>query len=378
MSNSADLRIEAVGDAARLNDFIAVPWHVYAHDPAWVPPLKLERREALHAKHPYFKHAEWQAWVMYDGATPIARISAQIDALHLERYGDATGHFGMIEAPDEPAIFELLFRTCEAWLRERGMKRVTGPHNLSVNQEVGVLVEGFDTPPFIMMGHSRPYYGDAVAANGYIGAKDLLAYEVAPNFDAPRVMRALCKRLASRVELRDINKKNLDQDLEVMRDIFNDAWSENWGFVPFTEEEFNAVGRELMTWVDDDFMKIAIVDGEPGAFIAALPNINEAIADLNGGLLPFKWAKFLWRLKVRYPRTARVPLMGVRKRYQHTHMGPGLAFLIIDSVRWALHRRGVEIVEMSWILEDNAGMRNIIESMGGVLTKRYRMYEKTL
>jgi hypothetical protein len=160
--------------------------------------------------------------------------------------------------------------------------------------------------------------------------------------------------------------------------VFNDAWSENWGFVPFTREEFVAVGREMLMLIPTDFIQIAEVDGEPAAFIVLLPNINEAIADLNGRLLPFGWAKLLWRLKVRYPQSGRVPLMGVRRAFHHTRLGPGLAFAVIDAVRQPALREGFREVELSWILDDNEGMRNIIENIGGAVSKRYRMYEKPL
>jgi hypothetical protein len=163
-----------------------------------------------------------------------------------------------------------------------------------------------------------------------------------------------------------------------MRDVFNDAWANNWGFVPFTQREFRAIGRELLLIVDDDFITIAEVDDEPAAFIVMLPNLNEAIRDLNGRLFPFGWLKLLWRLKVRYPCTGRVPLMGVRQKYQHIRLGPGLAFAVIDAARRASLRRGMTRVELSWILESNKGMCNIIEAIGGSVNKRYRVYEKLL
>jgi hypothetical protein len=258
------------------------------------------------------------------------------------------------------------------------MERVTGPFNLSVNEECGLLVDGFETPPCIMMGHARPYYGQHLEQLGFGKARDLLAYHVAPDFEAPKVMRSLARKASTRVRVRQLQRKRFAAELAVLRDIFNDAWSQNWGFVPFTEAEFEEVGKAMSFLLDDDFVQIAEVDGEPAAMIIALPNINEAIRDLHGRLLPFGWLKLLWRLKVRYPRSARVPLMGVRKQFQHSRLGPTLAFMVIDAVRQALIRRGIRDVELSWILEDNAGMRNIIESIGGIAYKRYRLYEKSL
>jgi hypothetical protein len=372
------LSVVAVSGRRALDEFLRVPFELYAHDPHWVPPLFFERRDALSPKHPFFAHAEWQPFVAYQHGRPVGRISAQIDRLHEERYGERAGYFGMLEAPDVPEVFAALLGAAEDWLRGRGATRVVGPFNLGINQELGVLVEGFDSPPYFMMPHSRPYYGDAIEAHGYARAQDLLAYLISTGFTAPPVMTSLTTRVAARVRLREVRRKALDADLEILRDIFNDAWSQNWGFVPFTREEFRAIGREMLLIIPDDFIQIAEVDGVPAAFIVLLPNLNEAIADLGGRLLPFGWARLLWRLKVRYPRTGRVPLMGVRRAHHHTRLGPGLAFLVIDAARQAARRKGLQEVELSWILDDNLGMRNIIDAIGGQVSKRYRMYEKPL
>lgn len=361
-----------------MRDFLAVPWSVYRSDPAWIPPLLLERRQALAPEHPFFEHAEWRAWVAYRGGTPVGRISAQVDRHHLERHGDDSGYFGMLEAIEDDSVFERLFETAESWLAERGMKRVVGPFSLGINQEVGVLVEGFHTPAYFMMGHAAPYYGACVEARGYRQATDLLAYEIIPAFPIPTVMARLMERTRSQVVVRTLDRKRLTEELELLRDIFNDAWSQNWSFVPFTHAEFQAVGKELTMLLPHDFIQIAEVDGEPAAFMVMLPNLNEAIRDLNGRLLPFGWAKLLWRLFVHFPNTARIPLMGVRKRYQNTRLGPALAFRVIHAMREPAFRKHVSLVELSWILEDNEGMRNIIESIGGRVSKRYRMYEKRL
>jgi hypothetical protein len=207
----------------------------------------------------------------------------------------------------------------------------------------------------------------------------LLAYELnSATLTIPRVMQALIDRTGDRIKVRNLDRKNRDAELEVMRDIFNDAWQNNWNFVPFTREEFTAVGKELMMVVPEDFIQIAQIDGIDSAFIVLLPNINEAIADLGGRLFPFGWAKLLWRLKVRFPKSARVPLMGVRQKYQNTRFGPALAYMTIKGVMDAGTARGLERAEMSWILDHNHAVRNIIESVGGEITKRYRMYEKDL
>jgi GNAT superfamily N-acetyltransferase len=373
-----EFHIEPVSGRKQLNAFIAVPWSIYRDDPNWVPPLRFEQKQRLTAKNPFFEHAHWQAWLARRDGRVIGRVSAQIDRLFEERHGRKVGFFGMLEATDEVELFSALLRTAENWLRDQGMEQVRGPFNLSINEECGLLVEGFDSPPSIMMGHARPYHARHVEAAGYVGTKDLLAYYVAPDFDAPTVMTRLAEAAARQVKVRPLQRKQLKKELEVLRDIFNDAWYNNWGFVPFTEAEFADIGELLTLLVDDDFVQIAEIDERPVAMIVTLPNINEVIRDLNGRLLPFGWIKLLWRLKVRYPTTCRVALMGVRPEYQHTRLGPALAFMVIDAARQAVIRRGIRGAELSWILEDNHGMRNILETIGGRICKRYRIYEKPL
>lgn len=370
--------LEVMTGRQQLRQFIALPHRLYSGDPAWIAPLNFQERQRLSAGNHFFDHARWRAWVAYRGEVPVGRITAQIDELHLAQHADGAGYFGMLEGEDDPAVFAALFEAAENWLRGEGVQRVRGPFNLHINEEVGLLVDGFDTPPFVLMGHARPYYGAAVEARGYRGVRDLLAYHIRPDFEAPRVMTRLAQRVSDRVRVRSLRRKCVAQDAAIMRDIFNDAWQNNWGFVPLDETEWTETVQTLAKLMPDDYIQIAEYDGEPVAFIVALPNLNEASRDLKGKLLPFGWAKLLWRLKVRHPRTARIPLMGVRQSYQHSRLGPTLAFMVIDAVRQAMHARGVKDVEMGWILEDNDGMRNIIETIGGKAYKRYRVYEKEL
>jgi hypothetical protein len=230
-----------------------------------------------------------------------------------------------------------------------------------------------------MTSHSPRYYGAAIEKCGYNTAQELLAYELdIHTYTAPGIMQELIDRSADRIKVRPLGKKTMDADIDVMRDIFNDAWQDNWNFVPFTPEEFKAVGKELLMVVPHEFLQIAEVDGKPAGFMAMLPDINSAVADLNGRLLPFGWAKLLWRLKVRFPKRCRIPLMGVRKEYQNTIFGPAMAYMLVDAVLMPGLKRGGDTVEMSWILEQNKPTRNIIEKFGGKITKRYHMYEKAL
>lgn len=377
MSNNIEIR--EVAGKKDLKTFIRIPWGIYQNDPNWVPPLLLDRKEAFSGKHPYFRHAIWCAWVAWRDGKPVGRISAQIDDLHQQRYQDKTGFFGLIEAPDDHAVFAALFETAEKWLREKGMRQVVGPFNLGINQELGILVEGFDTRPRVMSSHSPRYYGPAIEACGYQAAQDMLAYEAdIQSYTVPEALHVLVSRSAEKVKVRPLERKTLAADLEVMRDIFNDAWQNNWNFVPFTQEEFSAIGKELLMVIPTNFIQIAEIDGEPAAFIVLLPDINEVIADLNGRLFPFGWARLLWRLKVGFPKASRIPLMGVRQKYQNTIYGPAMAYDLIAAGFKVGRAKGLERVEMSWILESNKGVRNIIERFGSKITKRYRMYQKTL
>jgi hypothetical protein len=373
------VEIRQVTDSRDLKAFIEVPWAIYRDDPNWVPPLKFERKGAFSEKNPFFEHARWQAWLAYRDGVPVGRISAQIDSLYLELHDAHTGFFGMIEAPEDPEVFAALFDAAGRWLKEQGMQTALGPFNLGINQEIGCLVEGFNSPPYVMMGHARPYYDTLIEGQGYEKAQDVLSYELTKEmFALPDVVQRMVKRQAARMKLRQVDRKNKAAELETLRSIFNDAWSANWGFVPFTEKEFNAVGKELFMIMPPDFSWIVEVDGEPAAFMVLIPNLNEVIADLDGRLLPFGWAKLLWRLKVRSPKTARVALMGVRQKYQNTRLGPALAFRSIQALYEPTMKRNMEKMEMSWILEQNKGIRNIIEKVGGVVSKRYRLYRKSL
>ncbi len=376
--NSSPLHIVKVEKRETLNEFIRLLWPLYKNDPAWVPPLILDRRMHLAPSNPYFEHATYSSWIAYRDGRAVGRISAQVDQLHLEHHQDATGFFGMLEAEDNSETFQALLATAENWLREKGMRRVAGPFNLSINQELGLLVEGFETPPAVMMGHALPYYAQRIEENGYRKEKDLLAYIIDANFKHPRAMQAILARTKNRIKTRSLRKSDFKGELEIIRDLFNDAWSQNWRFSPFTDQEFQHLGKDLKMLVAEDLISIASVDGEPAAFMVVLPNINEIIRDLNGRLLPFGWLKLLWRLKVKYPQTARIPLMGVRCRFHDSMLGAALAFSVIVALQPPAIKHGIKELELSWILEDNKGMRNIIETISGRVYKTYRIYNKEL
>lgn len=373
---SGGVNIRAVDGRRDLAAFLRVPFRVHAGDAQWVPPLDFERRQALdRARNPYFQHAEAAFWIAERDGVALGRISAQVD-----RLGPTDqGCFGMLCAPDDPAMLAALTGAAEDWLRARGRTRVLGPFNLSINQESGLLVDGFDTPPMLMMPHDRPYLGPRLEALGYAKAKDLYAYlcETGGKL-APRIQTMLARRMPGRLHLRPLDMRAYQSDIRTLTDIFNDAWHDNWGFVPFTGDEVAALARELRPLVDPRLVWFVELDGEAVAFGVCLPNLNEAIRDLGGRLLPFGWAKLLWRLKVRRPRTVRMPLMGVRRKLAGTLAGSVAPFLVIDAIGREGRKLGFEAAELSWILEDNLAIIHLIESVGGRRYKTYRIYGKTL
>ncbi len=377
-ADSATITVQPVTSYREMGKFIDVPWHVNTNNPMWVPPLHIERRLHYSRFNPFFKHGKWQAWVAYKNNKPVGRISAQIDSLHQQHHGENTGHFGSMECINDSDVFSELMRQAEQWLAAHHIHYVSGPFTHSINQECGILVDGFDTPPVVMMPHSPEWYGDLLDQQGYQPIKDLLAYWVKVDFETPRVMKMLIRKYSKQIQLRPLNRKNFQQEIALLRDIFNDAWSNNWGFIPFTEAEFDELGSSLRLFVQDDFIQIAEVNGVPAAFMVTLPNLNEIFSKLNGKLFPFGWMKLIKQLKNKKIKTGRVPLMGVRKQYQNTPLGMALACMVIDAPRKMVLDSGITEVELSWILEDNKVMRNILDSIGSSQYKRYRIFGKTL
>ena len=378
---SSQIRIEPVEGRRKLDAFIRLPNDLYRDCPSYVAPLLMERRESLRFdKNAYFQHAEGRYWLAYRNGRPVGRVSAQIDRLYLEKYQNATGHFGMLDAEDDPAVFRALLDVAEDWLRARGMTRVLGPFNLSINEECGLLVEGFDAPPMLMMGFDLPYAARRLEQLGYRKAKDLLAYDYDVRSTPPIRSDAMLERTseAPRVRVRPVDMSRYHAELAVIMDIFNDAWSENWGSVPFTQAEITHIANGMRPLIRPELIWIAEVDDAPACMIVCLPNLYEAIADLNGRLLPFGWAKLLWRLKMARPRTGRVLLMGIRTAYRRTLLGSALILMVLESLRQGVMKEGLERIELSWVLEDNLPMRRVIESIGGQICKTYRIFEKSL
>jgi hypothetical protein len=373
------VEIIPVGTQAELKRFIHVPMRLSKNDRNWVAPLIIERLDALSRKvNPFFQHADVQFWLARKGGRDVGRISAQIDHLAKTDPAAPVGNFGMIAAEDDPEVFEVLFKTAEDWLRARGCVVAMGPFNLSINEEVGLLVDGFDTPPMFMMGHDQPYTATRVEALGYTKAKDVYAYKSEEFAFSRRVEERINRPLPDGVSMRPVKMKDFDREVVAMVDILNDAWSENWGATPVTEAETKHLANSLKLILIPDWIWFMDIDGETAAFIVLLPNLNDAIRDLDGKLLPFGWAKLIWRLKFQPVRSGRVPLMGVKKKFTRDRRGMMAPFLLIDAIRRTGVARGIKGAEYSWILEDNRAMRHILDGLGAYIYKTYRVYRKRI
>jgi len=373
------VQVIPVASKAELDRFIRLPMRLNANDPNYIAPLLMERGEALSAKtNPFFAHADVQFFLAVKDGRDVGRISAQIDHLSPQTV-EGIGHFGLVAAEDDPSVFAALFAAAEGWLKSRGRTTALGPLNLSINEEVGLLVEGTDTPPMVMMGHDPAYVGRRIEEQGYGREKDVYAYicSVADDLPAP-ILRRVRKPLAEGVILRNLDMKRFAQEVGTLTEILNDAWSGNWGFTPTTEAETKQLATALKPVIDPRLTFFAEIDGEAAGFMVLLPNINEAIRDLSGRLLPFGWAKLLWRLKVKGLKTGRVPLMGVKRKFAGQLRGQLLPFQLIDACAQAARRLGYERYELSWVLEDNLPMRRICDAGGAKVYKTYRLYRKAL
>lgn len=374
------IEIIPVDGAALLKRFIRLPDQLFEDDPSYVPPLHGERQAALTPKgNPFFRHAEAAFWLARRGGADVGRISAQQDHLAKPGPDGPIANFGMLVAVDDEAVFAALIQTAEAWLRAKGLKQVQGPFNLSINEETGLLIDGFDTPPMLMMPHDPPYTARHLAALGYGKVMDVYAYLCDTGGALPPAAAAMVARgLPANVTVRPMSFKTLKADIAAAVSIFNDAWESHWGFVPITEAELDHMAKALKPLLHERLVWFAEVDGEAAAFGICLPNLNAAIRDLRGSLLPLGWAKLLWRLKVSGIKTARVPLMGVRKRYGAGLLGRLLALHVVEALRREAAAMGINAVEMSWVLEDNLPMRHLAEAVGGRAYKTYRIFEKSL
>ncbi|MEO1014632.1 MAG: GNAT family N-acetyltransferase [Pseudomonadota bacterium] len=382
MNTSAGVKIVPVDGAAGRKAFIAAGHVPYKDDPAYVAPLDLEVGSRLNpAENPTLKGAAHQLFIAEKDGAPVGRIATLVNKLHLETHKDDTAHFGFLDAVDDPDVFSALLTAAENWARAQGHSRIAGPFSFSVNEELGLLIDGFDTPPYFLMPHGRPWYQTHVEAAGYEKAMDLyaLSYKNVKDFIPEKRKRFVDRALANpKVTIRRADFSRFKEEVRLAVDIFNDAWSENWGFVPFTEANAEHMSSELRPIIEKHNFVICEYDGEPAAFALVFPNINEATRDFGGKLFPFNWAKLLYRLKVKRLTQARMPLMGVRKKLQGKPIGLAFAYKMIDIMQIDNMERGLQSSELSWILETNTPMLNVLTEMGGEIYKTYRIYAKAL
>ena len=384
--NEGPLTLHPVQDKADRREFVELAFRLNRGDPAWVPPLKGEMYGLLTpGKNPWFEHGKAQLFLARRGGRAVGRISAHIDELALAQpaeqgMGPGTGNWGLLEAEDAEAAHALIAKA-EDWLRGQGMTRALGPLSISIWDEPGLLIEGFDTPPTIMLGHNSALYQGWIEAEGYRPVKQLYNYavDIADGFP-PLVNRIVAAgEKNARIRIRRVDKKKFDAEAKLILGILNDAWSDNWGFVPLTDSEIAYVGKKLKALVFEDLIRVAELDGEPVAFMIVLPDMNELLIDMDGSLLPFNWVKLLWWLRKPRSKRLRVPLMGVVKKLQNSRMASTLAFMMIEYIR----RDGVANYDanqgdIGWVLDDNQGMVAVADAIEARRNRVYQLYDKML
>jgi len=372
--------VDPVSSRKHLDTFIRLPWRLYRGKPHWTPPLLNLQRHLFSPNHnPFYLHADVQLFLARRDGVPAGRISAHIDHEHNRFHAERTGFFGFFESEDDPVVAAALLGAAEAWLRERGMDRIRGPMSFSVNSELGFVVDGYDSPPVILMPYSQPYYLRLVEGCGYKKAKDLYAWlwesQTVPSGSPFRFANELRSRPEVKVRLADLG--HFEEEVRTILDLYNEAWSANWGFVPATKEEAKQMSSDLRLIVDKNIVPFVEIDGVVAGVALAVPNVNEAIQDLNGRLFPFGFLKLLWRLKVKRIKTGRLLMLGIRKEFRSRKYA-GLAYLLCDEIYRGAVRQGYKWAEFSWTLEDNNLINSIIGKVGARHYKTYRIYEKSL
>lgn len=368
--------IRPVSTKTDLHDFIKLPWKIYAGDSNWVPPLIVDMKKILDKKkNPFFEHSDAELFLARRNGEPVGRIAAIFNNNHNQIHNERIGFFGFFESVNDPAVAAELMQTAEKWVNERGATHLRGPMNFSTNDTCGLLIEGFDSPPVILMTYNPAYYVQLFEVCGLKKIKELYAYYYHRDMPIPERFAALAQRTLADpcITFRSLNMNDFDNEVKRVQTIYNDAWQNNWGFVPMTEAELTHMAKELKQIVDPDMVYFAEVDGEIAGFSLALPDYNEILKDLNGRLLPFGIFKLLWNRK--NIKRVRVITLGVRKKFQNKR---GLA----PAFYYETYRRGIkkgyELGEFSWILEDNLLMNRALEGLGAKLYKKYAIYEKQL
>lgn len=361
---------------AEWDRFIRLPWKIYGNDPHWVPPLVDAERKMLDPKrNPFYQRTEAAHFLLEENGRDVGRISALVNRGHNEFHGEKTGFFGYFECEDRPEAAKTLFDAAHAWARERGMNRIRGPVNPSMNDPCGLLVEGFDSAPLVLMTYNPKYYVGLVQGQGYEKAMDLLSWRLEDHGLARQKIDRVAQRVRERapVRVRPVDLSRFDAELAIVKDIYNNGWEKTWGFLPMTDAEIKFTADDLKAIILPEYAYIAEVEDKPVGFSLALPDINTALKKANGSLLPFGWWGFL-KFNLRKIPVLRLFALGVKRDYQHLGLGPLFYQRYIEEGL----KRGVRWAELSWILENNDLMNRPIERMGGKIYKRYRMYDKPL
>jgi GNAT superfamily N-acetyltransferase len=359
-----------------LTRFIKLPFRLHRNEPNWVPPLVFERRRFLdRKKNPYFHHAEAEYFLAWRDGEPAGRVTAQIDRNFNEYHGERSGHFGFFESEDDPEVARSLLEAAESWLRERGMERMIGPLDFTMNDECGLLIEGYERKPMVKQPWQPPYYKALLEGAGMEKAIDLFMWELHIS-DRQKILPVLFE-LAEKLEpehgirVRHMRKKDLEDEIRRFQEIYNAAWKDNWGFVPLTYEELLHTAKESKPVLSEDWMMAAdTADGETVAIALTVPDVNAVLARLGGRLLPFGWLRLL--RDVKKVDSVRVGFLGVKPEYQHTGVAAGLYVEHFDMAEVTPQKWG----EMGWILETNTAMNRGMEAMGGRVVKKYRVYER--
>lgn len=365
------------GDIRAFLDVVDV---IYKDDPRYIRPLDMDVGDRLNPKkNPFFEHAEGVVFTAHRAGKCVGRVTAQIDREHLARHDATTGFFGFLDTIDEADVAKALLARAEGWLKGKGMKTVVGPLSLGINEELGCLVEGFDSPPVLMNPHHRPYQGGLIEQAGYKKSKDFFGWRYEVGEPNARVRKAQADiRAMPEVTFRPLSKKDIDRDVEMTLDIFNDAWKENWGFVPMTKAEAAKMASDLKLFLLPEITALVLIDGEPAAVAVALPNVNELITDLHGKLFPLGLPKLLYRLKVEGARSARLLILGIKKKFRLQRKYAGLSLFLYAEMNDGGRRCGITWGELGWTLEDNGPVNTGIRLMGAKKYKTYRVYEKTI
>jgi len=374
------VEIRQVPFGGNIRDFLDVVGHIYKDDAHYVRPLDLDLKDRLNPKkNPFFEHAEGTIFTAYKNGRCVGRLTAHIDREHLARHRDDTGFFGFIDTIDDAEVTKDLLARAEEWLQHRGMKFIRGPMSLSVNEEIGCLVDGFDHPPVIMMPHHRPYQSGLIEQAGYAKEKDVYAWKYQVGEMNARVRKAHDEIAAlPEVRTRLISVKDMSRDVALILDIFNDAWSDNWGFVPSTHAEGVKFASDMKLLVIPEITRIVEIDGEPAAFAVAIPNVNELIGDMKGKLFPLGLPKLLYRLKVEGAKSGRLVLLGIRKKYRAQRKYAALSLFMYAQMNDSGKRIGMTWGELGWTLEDNAAINTAVKMVGAKRYKTYRVYKKSL